>query len=124
MPAVFERPCPSCGGVAHRLFQKFQAPRSNNVKHLKVVRFLYDHGFWFQTLSDTATTRDHGEYPRTLDDARFFVHQFRAQAVNKALLRRVELENNVAYYSPWGYMFENMKKSSKSESPDARDARH
>lgn len=77
-PGVFERACPSCGGVAYRLFQKFKAPRSTDLKHWDVVAYLYQHGFWFQSVSGCH------EYPRTLEEARQFVQKFKDHAVTRA----------------------------------------
>ena len=72
-PGVLERPCPSCGGAAHWLMEKFKPPKSDDIKQWQKVQFLYEHGFWFQSVPNTS-------YPETLQEAKEFVKQHAAWA--------------------------------------------
>ncbi len=96
-PGVFERPCPSCGGTAYRLMHKFKPPKSADIKQWEKVKFLYDHGFWFQSLGEYSTpvsidpeTYQCPRYPTTLDEARVFVEEFKDYAITREDVIRCE----------------------------------
>src|SRR5258708_35995303 len=65
-PDLETRPCPYCGAPAVRLSRKFKAPKKDDLKQWEKVRFLVDHGFYFDSLQAAA-------YPETIAEAREFV---------------------------------------------------
>src|SRR5688572_21741765 len=70
---VLARKCPHCGASAKRLFEKFKPPKKDDLKQWEKVRFLYDNGFWFQSIwhSKSGETRSKlVRYPRNLAEAR------------------------------------------------------
>ncbi len=72
--------CPNCGGVAHNFGLKFKAPKVSDKKQWEKVRFLYEHGFRFQTIHISLDARITAEYPRTLEDAKDFVVKYKDHA--------------------------------------------
>jgi hypothetical protein len=75
-PGVAERPCPACGRAAYRLDRKFKPPPRNDIKQWQKVRFLYEHGFRFQSVPHVVPGQA-VPYPETLAEARLFVQRFR-----------------------------------------------
>jgi hypothetical protein len=62
--------CPECGQLAERYQHCFRPPRRNATKQWEVVRFLNQHGFYYQHISDG---KSYAAYPTTLLEAREFV---------------------------------------------------
>jgi hypothetical protein len=58
------------------LGRKFKAPAADDVKQWKKVQFLYEHGFWFESIYDD---RSNVSYPKTLSDAKVFVKKYLPQ---------------------------------------------
>jgi hypothetical protein len=77
-PGVSERPCPRCGGNASRLDRKFRPPAGDDLKQWEKVRFLYEHGFRFQSVCDEQGSPV--SYPATLAEAEPFVRRFGNQS--------------------------------------------
>jgi DNA-directed RNA polymerase subunit RPC12/RpoP len=73
---VFERACPSCGSAAYRLMDWFKPPKADDVKQWKKVEFLYQHGFWFQSVPNAF-------YPKTLEEAKLFVDKYKEFALTR-----------------------------------------
>ena len=87
-PEVFRRTCPTCGGVAHWMDQKFKPPKTTDLKQWQKVRYLFDHGFRFTSVGH------HGlgyvGYPRTLVEAKQFVAHFKALRAQRDRDKREE----------------------------------
>ena len=85
-PETPERVCPTCGGPALLMDVLFQPPKKSDDKQWAKVRFLAENGFFFQKIF-----RREGlgwipvKYPKTLEEARPFVEEFRAQALERRL---------------------------------------
>ncbi len=65
------RKCPDCGGETSRLSRKFKAPKSDDVAAWRVVEYLVQAGFTYQSIR-----LDRGEtvpYPTTMREAVQFV---------------------------------------------------
>jgi len=80
------RKCPQCAAEMVALCRKFSAPRSGEVQQWQKVRFLVEHGFFFQSVYDQ---HDHGgwccaKYPRDMAEAREFVVKYQSQALARA----------------------------------------
>jgi hypothetical protein len=71
---VETRPCPHCGQASVRLNRKFKAPPQNDVRQWEKVKFLFDHGFRFQSIYPGDGTN--AKYPETLAEAREFVKRY------------------------------------------------
>ncbi|GAB3030468.1 hypothetical protein GCM10027285_11360 [Oleiagrimonas citrea] len=70
-------PCPECGGPMHDFGRHFKAPRQDDIKQWKKVRFLIEHGFRFQKIRTGPGHHDTVPYPDTLEEARTFVVTYR-----------------------------------------------
>ena len=65
-----------CGGATVGLNEKFQAPPRRDEAAWRVVRFLVDNGFRFDSIWENSQ-RVWGAYPTTMDEAREFVVRYR-----------------------------------------------
>ena len=80
---IFYRKCPSCSAQAVFIDIRFKAPRKRDDKQWEKVRFLAEHGFYFQKVylkEGSVWKRQH--YPENLKQAKKFVVQFKDQALN------------------------------------------
>ena len=69
--------CPECGQPVERYPHRFRPPRRNATKQWEVVRFLYQHGFYYQHISDG---KAYVAYPTTMLAAREFVVTYAAKS--------------------------------------------
>ena len=79
------RLCPQCGIPLTALSRKFSAPRSSETEQWRKVRFLVDHGFFFQSVYEIRADGHNYRvmYPRTLAEAKEFVIKYKAQSPAK-----------------------------------------
>ncbi|NMQ19678.1 hypothetical protein E4P82_10990 [Candidatus Competibacter phosphatis] len=73
--------CPDCGSPAYNFGRHFKAPKKTDIKQWKKVRFLFEHGFWFQRIYDKANRYQIIEYPKTMEGAREFVEAYKEYAI-------------------------------------------
>ena len=68
-----ELTCPECGGPSFNFGRHFKPPKKADEKQWQKVKFLFDHGFWFQKIYDQENAGLQIPYPETLEQARDFV---------------------------------------------------
>ena len=82
-----KRLCPECRIPMEVLGRKFSAPKSTNLSQSKKIRYLVEHGFFFQPVYEQ---REDGGgnilvgYPRDLSEAKSFVDKYQKQAKSNA----------------------------------------
>jgi hypothetical protein len=72
--------CPECGSEYIFYNHKFRPPKRDDIKAWKVIDFLYENGFTFQSIFNKY---EYVAYPENLEDAEKFVVQYKSQANNK-----------------------------------------
>lgn len=72
-----EKVCPECGRPSFRVGRHFKAPRRSDRAQWEKVRFLLEHGFRFQKIRVGPHQHDTVPYPKTLEEAREFVEEFK-----------------------------------------------
>jgi hypothetical protein len=70
-----EKPCPECGEPSFNCGRHFKVPKKTDRKQWEKVKFLYEKGFRFQHIQDEVGNCI--PYPKTLEEAKKFVLQFR-----------------------------------------------
>jgi hypothetical protein len=74
-------PCPECGGATYNFGRHFKAPKKTDAKQWQKVRYLFDHGFWFQKIRTGPGNHDTIPYPETLEEAKEFVVKYQAYTI-------------------------------------------
>ncbi len=74
-------PCPNCGRLALNFGRHFKAPKKNDDAQWKKVRYLAEHGFWFQRIHIGEKAENVVPYPDTLEQARDFVEKYKEHAL-------------------------------------------
>lgn len=69
--------CPDCGQPALRLTHRFRPPQKKELKKWAVVKFLHQHGFYYDHVSDGIS---YANYPNTMAEAREFIVKYASQA--------------------------------------------
>ncbi len=66
-----------------RYDHKFKTPAKNNTSQWKKIRFLYEHGFFFQHVykQDTRGIKRRVRYPYDLQEAKEFAIKYKDQAI-------------------------------------------
>jgi len=72
--------CPECGENSVNLGRNFKPPKRNDEKQWKKVKYLVDHGFYFQKIRIDIND-DPIPYPSTLEEAKVFVKEYERFAV-------------------------------------------
>jgi hypothetical protein len=74
--------CPECGKLMLEIDQKFKAPKSSDDRKWETVKFLVNHGFRYQRISEIKYQIPFVKYPENLRDAKEFVAKYSDQALN------------------------------------------
>jgi predicted RNA-binding Zn-ribbon protein involved in translation (DUF1610 family) len=69
--------CPQCGLKAIILNHKFRPPKREDKKSWDVAKYLVDHAFRFDHVSDNGL---YVQYPTTMEEAETFVIKYKRQA--------------------------------------------
>jgi DNA replicative helicase MCM subunit Mcm2 (Cdc46/Mcm family) len=75
--------CPNCGGISHNLGRHFKAPKKTDAKQWAKVKFLIEHGFFFQKIYDKNNNGLNIPYPKTLEEAEEFVVRYKEYAIQR-----------------------------------------
>lgn len=75
-----ELPCPDCGKAATNLGRHFKPPKKSDAKQWTKVKYLVEHGFYFQKIRVTSGHHDTVPYPETLEEAKEFVVKYKQYA--------------------------------------------
>ncbi|QIZ84452.1 hypothetical protein HF888_09550 [Bermanella marisrubri] len=78
-----ELKCPNCGGIAHNFGRHFKAPKKTDKKQWQKIAFLFEHGFRFQKIRIGNKHHDVVPYPKTLEEAKEFVIEYKQYAIKK-----------------------------------------
>ena len=74
-------PCPDCGGTTVGLSEKFQSPPCKDAAAWRVVQFIVERGFRYDTIHERTESGSclwiSHAYPRTMAEAREFVVKYR-----------------------------------------------
>ena len=73
--------CTICSGDALNFGRHFKAPPCSDLKQWKKVKFLAQHGFWFQRIHLSSSWADVAPYRDTLEQAKEFVEKYRDYAI-------------------------------------------
>ncbi|MET4075594.1 hypothetical protein [Hymenobacter sp. UYCo722] len=73
--------CPECGHSLEILSQRFRPPKKREKEKWDMVKFLVDHGFYFNHIYATPAGGDFIKYPENMQEAKEFVVKYHAQAV-------------------------------------------
>ena len=79
-----EMKCPNCGGVSYNFGRHFKAPKKSDMKQWAKIKFLYDHGFYFQKIYDQENGGEHVPYPETMEQAKEFVERWKKYSINRS----------------------------------------
>ena len=77
--------CPQCGKQMVFLPHRFRPPKMTDLKKWEVVKFLLEHGFYYQHIRQEVineygiTTSNYAAYPENMRDAEEFVGKFKSQ---------------------------------------------
>ena len=85
---VREHKCPECGKQMILLPHRFRPPKKDDEKKWETVKFLLEHGFYYQHIYKRIDTNKNGvtsyneyaEYPENMIDAKEFVEAYKQQA--------------------------------------------
>lgn len=72
-----EHKCPQCGLKATVLNHKFRAPKLHDKRGWDLAKYLVDHGFLFDHISDNGL---YVQYPATMEEAEMFIIKYKRQA--------------------------------------------
>jgi predicted RNA-binding Zn-ribbon protein involved in translation (DUF1610 family) len=85
-----DTPCPDCGKIMIFLPHRFRPPLKRNDKEWAVVKFLVNHGFYYQHIYEKTETSNHVNriekyvsYPNHMREAKEFVEKYKQQAIKK-----------------------------------------
>lgn len=81
-------PCSECGKPMTLLPHRFKPPKKTEDKKWETVKFLIEHGFYYQHIYKKVETTENGnivyenyaKYPENLKDAKEFVEKYKEQA--------------------------------------------
>lgn len=79
---IYVRKCPKCSNHAVQMDIRFKPPKKSDIQQWKKVKFLVEHGFYFQKIyrkENDLWCRE--RYPQTLEQAKEFVIEFKDQAL-------------------------------------------
>jgi hypothetical protein len=74
--------CPQCGEVMTRLSYHFRPPKKSDAARWRVVKFIVDNGFIYNTVYEAIPDDNNGStraaiYPDNLRDAKEFVEKYK-----------------------------------------------
>lgn len=73
--------CSECGDTSYNLGRNFKAPKRSDDSQWKKVEFLVEHGFRFQKIRIGPNHYDTVAYPKTLEEAKEFVRNYKQYAI-------------------------------------------
>ena len=74
---------PVASSFSHNFGRHFKAPKKTDIKQWKKVKFLFDHGFFFQKIYDQSRNGLNIPYPKTLEEAQEFVVKYKKYAIQR-----------------------------------------
>jgi DNA-directed RNA polymerase subunit RPC12/RpoP len=74
---TLELTCPECGNTSYNFGRHFKPPKKSDKEQWNKVRYLKEHGFWFQKIRPDENSVDSIPYPDTLDEAKEFVNKYK-----------------------------------------------
>lgn len=75
-------PCPDCGNEMTLMSHKFRPPEKSNIQKWKLVEYLAQNGFIFQSIFETPSGGTYIKYPSNLREAKEFVIKYKEQSIN------------------------------------------
>jgi hypothetical protein len=81
--APSELVCPECSGPSYNFCRHFKPPKKTDNAQWEKIRFLFEHGFWFQKIRIGKGNKDEVAYPETLHEAKEFVAKYKQYAIQQ-----------------------------------------
>jgi len=72
--------CPNCNSTAYNVGRKFKPPKWSDVRQWEKVKFLFSHGFHFQSIY---VDWERIPYPDTLEEAKEFIKKYKNKSIQR-----------------------------------------